>query len=277
MAPVLYGLHALLAGLGQVLFSLLGAKLGFTFSHGAIDYVLYYGMDTRPWLALVFGPVWALLYYGSFRWAIRRFDLKTPGREAEAPPEAAGGHTGEAALAAQRTMGRLLVEAFGGGANIRSLDACITRLRVAVADVARVDQASLKSLGAAGVVVVGSGVQAVFGPTSENLKTDMQEFLRLGGGTVEAAATAMQAPPAAPPPPPERAQALLAALGGRANVREVSSVALTRLRVLTTDDARVDEAGLRAAGAHGVARVTPGLWHVLICEGAEAWARALRG
>ena len=281
VAPVLYGLHALLAGLGQVLFSLLGAKLGFTFSHGAIDYVLYYGMDTRPWLALVFGPVWALLYYASFRWAIRRFDLKTPGREAEAAPEAAGGHTGEAALAAQRTMGRLLVEAFGGGANIRSLDACITRLRVAVADVARVDQASLKSLGAAGVVVVGSGVQAVFGPTSENLKTDMQEFLRLGGGTVEAgataAATAMQAPPAAPPPPPERAQALLAALGGSANVREATAVALTRLRVAVADDARVDEAALRAAGARGVARLEPGLWHVLVGEGAEGWARAIWG
>ncbi|XMR35963.1 glucose PTS transporter subunit EIIB [Escherichia coli] len=71
-----------------------------------------------------------------------------------------------------------LVAAFGGKENIASLDACITRLRVGVKDVAKVDQAGLKKLGAAGVVVAGSGVQAIFGTKSDNLKTDMDEYIR---------------------------------------------------------------------------------------------------
>lgn len=66
----------------------------------------------------------------------------------------------------------------GGKENITNLDACITRLRVSVADVAKVDQAGLKKLGAAGVVVAGSGVQAIFGTKSDNLKTEMDEYIR---------------------------------------------------------------------------------------------------
>jgi PTS system glucose-specific IIC component len=75
-------------------------------------------------------------------------------------------------------MSASLVQAFGGKENITNLDACITRLRVSVADVSKVDQAGLKKLGAAGVVVAGSGVQAIFGTKSDNLKTDMDEYIR---------------------------------------------------------------------------------------------------
>ena len=85
VAPVLYALHALMAGCAQLLFSVLGAKLGFTFSHGFIDFVLYYTIDTKPWLVLLIGPLWGLLYFGVFRWAILHFDLKTPGRDVEDP------------------------------------------------------------------------------------------------------------------------------------------------------------------------------------------------
>ena len=75
-------------------------------------------------------------------------------------------------------MAEQLVLAFGGKDNITSLDACITRLRVGVKDVAKVDQAKLKSLGAAGVVVAGSGIQAIFGTKSDNLKTDMDQWMQ---------------------------------------------------------------------------------------------------
>ncbi|WP_439813561.1 PTS transporter subunit EIIC [Salmonella enterica] len=75
-------------------------------------------------------------------------------------------------------MAPALIAAFGGKENITNLDACITRLRVSVADVAKVDQAGLKKLGAAGVVVAGSGVQAIFGTKSDNLKTEMDEYIR---------------------------------------------------------------------------------------------------
>jgi PTS system glucose-specific IIC component len=75
-------------------------------------------------------------------------------------------------------MAGALVKAFGGKENIVNLDACITRLRISVADISKVDQATLKKLGAAGVVVAGSGVQAIFGTKSDNLKTDMDEYMR---------------------------------------------------------------------------------------------------
>jgi PTS system glucose-specific IIC component len=289
VAPVLYGLHALLAGASQALFNLLGAKLGFTFSHGAIDYVLYYTLDTKPWLVFVFGPVWALVYYATFRWAIRRFDLKTPGRELEAAPEAPAAGV-VAGVPPQQAFARELVQAFGGRENIESLDACITRLRVKVRDVTRADAARLKALGAAGVVVVGQGVQAVFGTRSENLKTDMAECLAAVAGPeprplerpVPASRPADQRQPETEAPGLDaaeldrRCRAILEALGGPVNLREVSAVARTRLRVTVADDGKVSESALRSAGAHGVMRAETRTWHVLVGLGAERYGAMLQ-
>jgi PTS system glucose-specific IIC component len=168
--------------------------------------------------------------------------------------------------------------AFGGGANIRSLDACITRLRVAVADPARVDQARLKALGAAGVVAVGEGVQAIFGPLSENLKTDMEEYLKQAGaeasGPAPAAAVAAAAAPVPiPPEVREASAALLAALGGPGNVRKVEPVAGTRVRVELVDESRMraDPPGVAA-----LAKIRPGVLHLIIGDRAEQFARALQ-
>ena len=119
----------------------------------------------------VLGPVYALVYYSVFRFCIQRFNLKTPGREDEAA-------LSEAAAQDEHGVAGALVAAFGGRDNIASLDACITRLRVAVNQPTQVDHVRLKALGAAGVVTVGNAVQAIFGPVSENLKTDMEIYLR---------------------------------------------------------------------------------------------------
>ncbi len=110
------------------------------------------------------------LFTTIFRVLIKALDLKTPGREDATEDAKAATGTSEMAPA--------LVAAFGGKENITNLDACITRLRVSVADVSKVDQAGLKKLGAAGVVVAGSGVQAIFGTKSDNLKTEMDEYIR---------------------------------------------------------------------------------------------------
>ena len=91
------------------------------------------------------------------------------------------------------------MRAFGGRCNIASLDACITRLRVKLADVTKASAEKLKALGAAGVVVVGDGVQAIFGTQSENLKTEMQEYLKTAGP--EADEVEAPSPVKAPPPP----------------------------------------------------------------------------
>ncbi|HAH06805.1 MAG TPA: PTS glucose transporter subunit IIBC [Elusimicrobia bacterium] len=275
VAPVLYGVHALLAGFSQILFSLLGAKLGFTFSQGFIDFVLYYAKDTKPWLVLVVGPIYALVYYGVFRGAISAFDLKTPGREdaeeASAGPAAAGGHALQ------------LVLAFGGRGNIKSLDACITRLRVSVADVSRVDSGRLKGLGAAGVVMAGSGVQAIFGTRSENLKTDIEIFLRTAGSEADSAPAGSGGPAPAAAQAAERdpqaakmAAALLAALGGKGNLLKAEACAYSRVRAELKDAKLIDETALAEAGTCGLMRLSKGAAHVIVGSSAEQVAAELR-
>ncbi len=278
VAPVLYGVHAVLAGVAQAVFNAMGGHLGTTFSHGLIDFILLSSNGTKVWLVWTLGPLWALVYYGSFRWAIARFDLKTPGREADdvAAAETTGG------VAAEHAFAHDLVLAFGGRSNIAALDACITRLRVSVNDVARADAERLKALGASGVMVVGSGIQAIFGTRSENLKTDMEEYLKVAGpeaelgGAPTAPSAAASRPVAAlvaassldPAELDRRARGLLAALGGAGNVKTIEAVAETRLRAQVSDESRVKEDALRSSGAQGVMRAEPGVWHVLV--GAEA-------
>ncbi|WP_316673952.1 PTS glucose transporter subunit IIBC [uncultured Tolumonas sp.] len=169
VAPVLYAIHALLAGSAFVVMILLGMKHGTTFSHGLIDFLVLFSQSTKGIMFPVIGLIYAAIYYTVFRVAIVALDLKTPGREEESAEEST--------LTGSDLAGEL-VHAFGGKDNITNLDACITRLRVSVKEVAKVDQSKLKSLGAAGVVVAGSGVQAIFGTKSDNLKTDMDHWIK---------------------------------------------------------------------------------------------------
>ncbi|MEZ8095614.1 PTS glucose transporter subunit IIBC [Photobacterium swingsii] len=170
IAPVLYGIHALLSGLAYVLTNSLGVVHGHTFSNGFIDFVVQSPRAENMLLLVGLGIAYAALYYVVFRTVIRTLDLKTPGREDE-------DESSEAAATGSE-LAKDLVMAFGGKDNITGLDACITRLRVSVASVENVNQDKLKKLGAAGVVVAGSGVQAIFGTKSDNLKSDMDEWIR---------------------------------------------------------------------------------------------------
>lgn len=169
VAPVLYAIHALLAGSAFVVTNLLGMVHGTSFSHGLIDFLVLSANSQKLVYFIVIGLIYAAVYYTLFRIVIRALNLKTPGREDEEQASTAKLNNEE--------MSAALVTAFGGKANIANLDACITRLRISVADIALVDQAGLKKLGAAGVVVSGNGVQAIFGTKSDNLKTDMEAYL----------------------------------------------------------------------------------------------------
>jgi PTS system glucose-specific IIC component len=277
VAPVLYLIHALLAASTQFVANTIGMHMGFTFSQGGIDFVVFnvFGKFSQKWwLVLLLGPVYSIVYYSVFRVAIQWLDLKTPGREVQAS---------EAGVAAQSVGGRArdLVLAFGGRANIASLDACITRLRVAVKDPVLVQEGTLTALGASGVMRVGNAVQAVFGPLSENLKADMEEYLK---GTT--AATDGPAPPAVSvarataagiePWVREAAGPLLGALGGRTNVRELDAIAHTRLRVVLADGAKFDEAAAKIAGVAAVMRISAGVLHLIVGEKAGQFAEALR-
>lgn len=281
VAPVLYLLHALLAGVAYFLCIELSIKHGMTFSHGAIDYILLFPQSTHALWLLIIGPLWALLYYVTFRTVILKFDLKTPGRE---PEEAASLDEVRADVAfgfAQR-----LVLAFGGRSNIKNLDACITRLRVELGDVSKARADQLKVLGAAGVVVVGNNMQAIFGTRSENLKTDMEEYLRTAGP--EADAVEDQSPVTAPlpagivsklrdPEAADKARGVIAALGGAGNIQRVDACAETRLRLVVGDDDSVDEAALQAAGVAGVMRLTNHTLHLLVGLNADQYAAEMQG
>lgn len=285
VAPVLYGLHAILAAVAYLVCIELGIKHGMTFSHGLIDYVVLFEMSTHGLWLLVIGPLWAGLYYAVFRLAIAKFDLLTPGREPEAEiaslPE--GGGTSVDGLPQELTL------AFGGKSNITTLDACITRLRVGVEDIKKADQEKLKSLGAAGVVVVGNNVQAIFGPRSENLKTDMEVYLQTAGSEAEigtrSSATAasdheLQQADAedtgAEPYLSDKVNAVIKALGGVVNIKQVDAFAVTRLRLELNNAETVDEERLQAAGIKGVMRLAGQTLHLIIGPEAESYASELQ-
>ena len=287
VAPLLYVIHALLAGVAYFAAIELGIHHSTTFSHGLIDYVVLYPNSQRGWWLLWLGALWAGLYYAIFHTLIVRRDLKTPGREPEdaAGDAAAVAPAGDGTAAPGAGLAPRLVSAFGGAGNIRSLDACITRLRVEVHDPARASADALRSLGAAGVMTVGSSLQAIFGTRSENLKTEMEEYLRSAGAAV-AAAPAPAAPPVPAPPAAaaarpaatpaqrDRAAAIVTALGGTSNVAVLEAVAHTRLRAELRED-RLDEQALRRAGVAGTWRVSPGVVHLVVGDEAPALAGAV--
>jgi len=169
VAPLLYVIHALLAGSAFVVTNMLGMVHGTSFSHGLIDFVVLSAHAQKMPYFIVIGLIYAVIYYSVFRVVIKAFDLKTPGREDTTPENTT--------TLSNQAMSAALIDAFGGSNNLTNLDACITRLRISVVDIERVDQIKLKTLGAAGVVISGNGVQAIFGTKSDNLKTNMQAFL----------------------------------------------------------------------------------------------------
>ncbi|ATF08641.1 PTS glucose transporter subunit IIBC [Candidatus Enterovibrio altilux] len=171
VAPVLYVIHAVLAGTAYALTNILGMVHGTSFSHGLIDFVVLSANSQKIWLFLLLGMAYAVFYYIVFRVTIVKLDLKTLGREDEEKND-------KMTMSSGSDMAKELVMALGGKDNITGLDACITRLRIAVASTDHVDQDKLKKLGAVGVVIVGGGVQAVFGTKSDNLKAEMDEWIR---------------------------------------------------------------------------------------------------
>ncbi len=193
----LYIIHAVLTGLSLAIAYLLDIHLGFSFSAGLIDLLLYGtapAAQNIPYL-IIMGIVFFAVYYFMFRFAITKWNMSTPGREPEAEFEAEekanltdGSDAVEApapvadtvpepAPAAAESKAEQLIAAFGGRENLVNVDACITRLRMDVADKSKVDQARLRSLGAAGVIEVGNSVQAVFGTQAEALKNDITDIL----------------------------------------------------------------------------------------------------
>ncbi|HEY0625007.1 N-acetylglucosamine-specific PTS transporter subunit IIBC, partial [Sphingomonas sp.] len=253
LAPFLYAIHAVLTGLSMALMDILGIKLGFGFSAGLFDYVLNFKLSSRPWMLLPVGAGYALIYYGLFRFFIRKLDLATPGREkGEAAATAPAGE-----VAAGNARGEAFVQALGGAANLTSVDACTTRLRLIVADQGAVDDAALTALGARGIIrPSANATQVVLGPIADLVAEEIRAAI--GGG----AAPAPRAAPASMPEPGDALPAaILAALGGGDNIRSLRALH-GRFRVELADAGKANEAGLLTA-AHGVVSPQPGVYHIL--------------
>ena len=178
VCPPLYVLHSFFDGISFLVADILNIRIGNTFSGGFIDFFLFgimQGNAKTNWLLEIpVGVAWFALYYLSFRFLITKFDIKTPGRDEEAatieePKAPAKGDLADDA--------KVIVEALGGPENIEDVDACITRLRVGVKDPAKVDHDAFKKLGAAGVLDVDGGIQAVFGAKAILYKTAVLEEL----------------------------------------------------------------------------------------------------
>lgn len=266
VAPLLFVIHAVFAGLSFMIMEILDIHIGLTFSGGLIDFLLFGVLPGRqPWWILVgVGVGFAAVYYVVFRFGIRLLDAKIPGREddieevaAAAVPaaEAELSATGAAPAAAPGDLGPALVAAFGGADNIVTNDACITRLRIEVKDKAKVDKDALKRMGAAGVVEVGNNMQAIFGPKAESLKGQMTKAIE--SGAVAAPPAAGPAPaPAAPDDdlPDTEAGKLIRAFGGKTNITNLDAC-ITRLRIEVADTSKVDKASIQKLGAAGVVEV----------------------
>jgi len=269
LAPLLYLLHALLTGLSMAITNALNIHLGFTFSGGFIDMVLGWGRSTNGWLVIPVGLAYAVVYYAVFDFCIRRFNLKTPGREDVA--------SAEKSVLTENERAAAYIKALGGAENLVTVGACTTRLRLEMVDRNKASDADLKALGAMAVVRPGKGgsLQVVVGPLADSIADEIRLAMpALGRALVPAPAVQVEASNAAWVTAPE-AQQWLTALGGRENVLQLDCIALTRLRLQLADGKALSEAQLKELGCQGVSPLEGGVWHLLIGEKAASLSGAI--
>jgi PTS system glucose-specific IIC component len=263
-APLLYVVHALMAGLAYVLVNMLGVVHGTSFSHGLIDFIVLSGHSQKIWLLVVLGLIYAVLYYMVFRFLILKFDLKTPGRM-DIELEVVSSEGTERA--------RNFIEAFGGPENLVNVDSCITRLRMDVRDTSKVDQARLKQLGASGVLISGNAVQAIVGTIAEVSRTEIDEMLA-SGGYLAATPTPVIATATVniSAKDREQAQAILPLLG---DVSSCRAIADNRLRLEVKDASLLDSTALQAHGIEAVLVLNPNLVHLIFSMNTTGLASVL--
>ncbi len=202
VAPMLFGVQVVLAGAAYMIAHILNIAVGLTFSGGLLDLLIFgimQGNEKTSWLRIIpVGIVYFFLYYFIFSFLIKKFNLKTPGREDE--DEETRLYT-KADVNAKRTAvsgqgGALAVDErsadiarfLGGKKNITSVDCCATRLRCSVADPGLVDEKGLKATGAVGMILKGQGVQVIYGPNVTVIKAELEAYLeQVGEETAEAA------------------------------------------------------------------------------------------
>jgi PTS system N-acetylglucosamine-specific IIC component len=294
LAPVLYVIHAILTGISMALMSFLHVRLGFTFSAGAIDYLISSKLGTNAWVLFPVGLVYFIIYYFLFTFAIQKFNLATPGRgdaSLEPSPEEAPAATSGAGVSGGALVGAVgYIRALGGNRNIKLVDACTTRLRLEVVDDSLVNESTLRSLGARGIVRPSrNALQVVIGPQAEIVAGEIREAMAAGeyaaiGPAVQQPAVTgeMTAEPISGRPDQPNAedtavaQRLVSALGGPSNVQLAEQVSVTRVRFVLRDAGKADQEALKHAGTAGVMKASANVWHVIAGQRAPAIAAALK-
>ena len=188
VAPVLYIVHVIGAGLAYILMHIFKVGVGMTFSGGLIDLTLFgimQGNAKTNWImVVVVGVVYFIAYYLIFSVLIKKLDLKTPGREDDDSEvklytrkdlEAKNNETATNTTSDNRS--ELIAKGLGGKANISDVDCCATRLRCTVHDASLVSEEILNSTGAKGVVKKGNGIQVIYGPQVTVIKSNLEDYL----------------------------------------------------------------------------------------------------
>lgn len=197
VAPALFAVQVILAGSAYMIAHMLNVAVGLTFSGGFLDFFLFgilQGNEKTSWLRVIpVGIIYFLLYYFIFKFMIRKFDFKTPGREEDdvetklytkADVNARKAAAGEIqASDSEDPVSEAITRGLGGKKNISDVDCCATRLRCTVHDASRVSDSILKATGASGVVHKGNGVQVIYGPNVTVIKSNLEDYLEKGPDT----------------------------------------------------------------------------------------------
>lgn len=252
LAPALYVIHAILTGVSMAVMELLHVRLGFSFSAGAIDYVLFFKLAQNPLLMLPVGVVMFVLYYLIGVFFIKKFDLRTIGRESEEELAAA-----KVALISNDSIEMQYINALGGVENLVNVDACTTRLRLVVLSSESISKPTLKALGAKGVVTPApDSVQVILGPQAEIVASKIRETLNQPGHKAATLSTKKSeqfvSVTKVSSVSAYDATEVLNALGGKSNLKSITLVALTRLKVELNDDKLLNLIKLKE---HGVVEV----------------------
>lgn len=188
VAPSMYAVHCVLAGLSYMLMHLLGVGVGMTFSGGLIDLTLFgilQGNNRTNWIWIIaVGAVYAVIYYFIFLFMIKKFNFKTPGREADGEEtrlytrkDTEERKKNSSKGGSDVSVSMYILSGLGGKSNISDIDCCATRLRVTVKNPSFTDEAMLKRSGASGIIMKGNGIQIIYGPRVSVIKSELEDFL----------------------------------------------------------------------------------------------------
>ena len=206
VAPALFAVQVVLAGSAYMIAHMLNIAVGLTFSGGFLDFFLFgilQGNEKTSWMRVIpVGIIYFFLYYFIFKFMIKKFDFKTPGREDDdtetklytkadvnARKEVQKGENTEAGA---DSVSEAITRGLGGKKNISDVDCCATRLRCTVKDAALVNDGVLKATGASGVVHKGQGVQVIYGPNVTVIKSNLEDYLETAPDILETPAAEPQ-------------------------------------------------------------------------------------